>query len=235
MGGVPIQPRNSVERDLFAELREICSSGTWEMHKGGTGQPGTILEHLLGIDTNNVDLPDFQRWEVKFHGGTAPVTLFHKEGQPKGAVGVLVKEHGWRDANGRLSFRHTIWGETSRGFKVADRDDAIHVIHQGVTKVSWSHDALIVNASTKLRNTVLVAGRVSRQGDKRFVIFKDVRLLADFKPSEFITGLAEGWIAVDFDAREQSPSSKGFRNHGTKFRVKHQDMHRLFDRVEELI
>ncbi len=159
---MPIQPRNSVERALFAELREICGSGTWEMHNGGAGQP-------------------------------------------------------------------------SRGFKVVDRDDRIRVIHQDATKVSWSRDALIVTVSAKLRNTVLVAGRVSRKGDRRFVIFKDVRLLADFKPSEFMTGLGEGWIAVDFDAREQSPGSKGFRNHCTKFRVKHQDMHRLIDRVEELI
>jgi len=232
---VRIAPRNNVERELFAELREICGSGTWEMHNGGTGQPGAILEHLLGIDTNNVDLPDFQRWEVKFHGGTAPITLFHKEGEPSGSVGRLVKEHGWLDRNGRLSFRHTIWGETNRGFKVVDQNNRIHVMHQSDSQVSWSHDAIVVTASTKLRNTVLVAGRVSRKQGKRHVTFKDVQLLADFRPSEFIAGLREGWIAIDFDAREQNPGSDGFRNHGTKFRVRHQDMPRLFERVEELI
>ena len=231
---MPITPRNAVETNLFAELREICRSGTWEMHNGGTGQPGAILEHLLGIDTNNVDLPDLQRWEVKFHGGTAPITLFHKEGEPKGSVGNLVQEHGWVDAKGRLSFRHTIWGETNRGFKVTDQDDRIHVTHNDVSHVSWSKDVLVVTASSKLRNTVLVAGKVSRRQGKRYVEFKDTYLLADFKPSTFINGLIEGWIAIDFDAREQSPGSRGFRNHGTKFRVKHQDMQRMFDRVEHL-
>ncbi len=230
-----IQPRNSVERTLFDELREICSSGTWEMHNGGTGQPGAVLEHLLGIDTNNVDLPDLQRWEVKFHGGSVPITLFHKEGEPTGSVGRMVREHGWEDSGGRLSFRHTIWGETNRGFKVVDQDNRIHVIHQNVTQVSWSHDTLVVTASAKLRNTVLVAGRVSRKEGKRYVVFKDVKLLADFRPSAFISGLGQGWIAIDFDAREQNPGSDGYRNHGTKFRVKHQDMARLFDRVEDLI
>lgn len=235
MGGVRIQPRNSVERALFAELREICSSGAWEMHNGGTGQPGTVLEHLLGIDANNIDLPDFQRWEVKFHGGTAPVTLFHKEGEPNGAVGRLVREHGWLDSKGRRSFRHTIWGETSRGFRVVDHENRILVVHNSVTQVSWSHDALVVAASAKLRNTVLVAGRVSRRRGRRFVNFRDVKLLADFRPSAFVAGLGEGWIAIDFDAREQNPGSRGFRNHGTKFRVRHQDMPRLFDRFEDLI
>ena len=235
MGGVRIAPRNAVERQLFFELREICGSGTWEMHNGGTGQPGAVLEDLLGIETNNVDLPDFQRWEVKFHGGTAPITLFHKEGQPKGAVGKMVKEFGWLDANGRRSFRHTIWGESNRGFKVVDRDDRINVTHAEASLVSWSHDMLVVTASSKLRNTVLVAGRVSRRQGKRFVDFKDAYLLADFLPSAFVSGLIEGWIAVDFDAREQSPGSNGFRNHGTKFRVKHQDMRRIFGRVEKLI
>ena len=230
-----IQPRNSVERTLFDELREICSSGTWEMHNGGTGQPGAVLEHLLGIDTNNVDLPDLQRWEVKFHGGSAPITLFHKEGEPSGSVGRIVREHGWEDNSGRLSFRHTIWGETNRGFKVVDQDNRIHVFHQNVTQVSWSHDTLVVTASAKLRNTVLVAGRVSREEGKRYVVFKDVKLLADFRPSAFISGLRKGWIAIDFDAREQNPGSDGYRNHGTKFRVKHQDMARLFDRAEDLI
>ena len=235
MVGVAIQPRNSAERMLFTELREICRSGTWEMHNGGTGQPGAVLEHLLGIDTNNIDLPDFQRWEVKFHGGTAPITLFHKEGEPKGSVGSLVKDHGWLDVKGRLSFRHTIWGETSRGFKIVDHDDRIQVVHQNVERVSWSHDVLVVTASAKLRNTVLVAGKVTRRQGKRFVVFRDVKLLADFKPSEFIAGLREGWLAIDFDAREQSTGSRGFRNHGTKFRVKHQDMAKLFDRVEDLV
>ena len=37
---MPIQPRNRVERALFAELWEICGSGTWETHNGGSGQPG---------------------------------------------------------------------------------------------------------------------------------------------------------------------------------------------------
>ncbi len=220
---------------MFDELREICSSGTWEMHNGGTGQPGAVLEHLLGIDTNNVDMPDLQRWEVKFHGGTAPITLFHKEGEPAGAVGNMVKQFGWQDAKDRLSFRHTIWGETNRGFKVADIDNRIHVMHDQTSQVSWSHDTLVVTASSKLRNTVLVAGRVSRRQGKRFVNFRDALLLADFLPSAFISGLSEGWVAIDFDAREQSPGSDGFRNHGTKFRVKHQDMRRLFERVEELI
>ena len=229
-----ITPRNTVERRMFDELREICGSGTWEMHNGGTGQPGAVLEHLLGIDTNNVDLPDLQRWEVKFHGGTAPITLFHKEGEPKGSVGRMVRDHGWKDAKGRLSFRHTVWGETNRGFRVVDQDDRIHVLQNDVSLVSWSRDVLVVTASSKLRNTVLVAGRVSRTQGKRYVEFRDTYLLADFRPSAFINGLSEGWIAVDFDAREQSPGSKGFRNHGTKFRVKHQDMQRMFARVEHL-
>ncbi len=229
-----ISPRNAVEKNLFAELREIWRSGTWEMHNGGTGQPGAMLEHVLGINVNNIDLPDLQRWEVKFHGGTAPITHFHKEGEPKGSVGNLVKQHGWRDDNGRLSFRHTIWGETNRGFEVVDKGDRIHVVHNGVSQVSWSRDLLIVTASSKLRNTVLVAGKGSRIEGKRHVEFKDTYLLADFKPSAFISGLSDGWIAIDFDAREQSAGSRGFRNHGTKFRLKHQDMHRMFARVEHL-
>ena len=235
MGGVQIAPRNAVERQLFVELREICSSGTWEMHNGGTGQPGAVLEHLLGIDANNVDLPDIQRWEVKFHGGTDPITLFHKEGEPTGAARKLVKDFGWLDAKGRLSFRHTIWGETNRGFKVVDRDNRINVTHADTSIVSWSHDTLVVTASSKLRNTVLVAGKVSRKQGKRSVNFRDAYLLADFLPSVFLRGIVDGWIAVDFDAREQSPGSKGFRNHGTKFRIKHQDMRRIFERVEQLI
>ena len=49
---------------------------------GGTGAPGLYLEHLLGLTTSNVDVPDAGAWEVKYTSGNALLTLFHKDPYP---------------------------------------------------------------------------------------------------------------------------------------------------------
>jgi len=53
------------------------------------------------------------------------ITLFHKEAQPMNIMRHMVRRWGWKDANGRMSFCHTIPGRSNR-FKV--EDDAGRVI-----------------------------------------------------------------------------------------------------------
>lgn len=78
----------------------------------GTGAPGKILDENLSIDGGgNPDVPDARRWELKYHSGSAPITMLHLDGQPTGNMYHMVGKYGKRDRNGRLSFRHTIRGQ----------------------------------------------------------------------------------------------------------------------------
>jgi len=201
-------------------------------HYKGTGAPGTYLEDLLGLTTGNKDIPDSVGWEVKYYTAkTNLITLFHKEPRPQDAVRYMVSKWGWKDAKGRLSFRHTIAGKSDR-FRVDTDGDQILIHRIGGNGVvpHWTHDDILSAAGAKLRRVMLVNG--TRKGQTveytRVDCYEDLQLVA------FIWEVCHGTIKIDFDARESTPGSKTLRNHGTKFRVSPDDMCRLYAKKQRL-
>ena len=100
-------------KELFERLAGIIREGTFKMPDSyhGTGAPGLFLEDAIGLTTGNQDIPDSVGWELKYYTTkTNLITLFHKEPRPQGVVRYMVSKYGWKDARGRLSFRHTICG-----------------------------------------------------------------------------------------------------------------------------
>ena len=201
---------------------------------GGAGAPGKMLEEQLHIRANNQDLPDAGRWEVKYTSDTSYLTLFHKDPRPRrpSVVADLVRECGW-ERGGHTSFRHTVWGRSPRGFEVRVGPGRVSVHNSGHPDIEpyWTVDELNNAAVTKLRNLLLVFGRVEKSRGRRTVKFKAAHLYSGFRFSEFCRGLGEGWIAVDFDART---AGGGIRNHGTKFRTRTRDLARLYVDVERV-
>ncbi len=108
---------------------------------GNTGAAGNTLEDLLGVEENNLHLPDFGDIELKtqkFEGEGALLTLFHKEPLPRASIPKLLKAMGWRhsDAGGKypsteMSFRSTTYGHryTARGFRLKTEADRITLIY----------------------------------------------------------------------------------------------------------
>ena len=84
----PTQPRSGTA--AFEKIRAILHVETYEIPNrkkyNGNGGPGRLLEHLLGLRSNNADSPDLADWEIKFHGGNALLTLFHKDPEPNSCV-----------------------------------------------------------------------------------------------------------------------------------------------------
>ena len=161
LGGPP-QTKNQ----LLARLREILKAGWLEMpadvkRYNGTGGPGNYLEDLLGLTAGNKDIADIVGWEVKFFTPkTSLMTLFHKEPEPAGIMRYMVSRYGWKDKQGRLSFRHTIHGQSDR-FIVADDAGSIIVrpLEGNGPVPTWTHDTLLNIAGGKLRRLVSVGGQ----------------------------------------------------------------------------
>ena len=84
-------------KNIFFLIQEIVRMGEVEipLQFNGAGAPGNTLEFLLGVKQNNFDAPDFNDWEVKFHGGGSLLTLFHKDPQPTGILNGMVDTFGW--------------------------------------------------------------------------------------------------------------------------------------------
>lgn len=218
------------DRDLFERLDQLLKIGTYDCSDfggwRGDGTPGFILETLLGFDPTNKDGPDSGRWEVKFHSGKTPLTLLHKSPEPKGVVRELIEQFGWEGKSGDLSFRHTIWKETSRGFSVVVGNNRVEIQHADAnfTMPFWSTDTLTNAFIFKLRRLILVHGKKSKS--KGNVSFHQAQILQEPKIADVFEALANGMMAVDFDAKIRSDGT--LRDHGTKIRMKINDITKIY-------
>jgi hypothetical protein len=196
----------------------------------GTGGPGNFLEDLLGLNVGSQDIADSVGWEIKWYtSDTSLITLFHKEAQPPDIMPYMVRKWGWKDAKGRLSFRHTIRGRSDR-FKVVSDANQIFVrpLKGNGPTPYWTQDDLLNIAGGKLRRLMLVKG----EKDGKKVRFIQADCFEVMSMQFIIYELIRGTIAIDFDCRGAKPGSAGLRNHGTKFRVAPKDVCRLYQRKE---
>ena len=220
------------DADFFARLRGVIARGWIPIpdYPGyrGSGGPGLMLEEFIGVDPNNRDGPDTGVWELKYHGGYAPITLFHKTPLPNGNMHSVVRGFGWPDDKGRTSFRHTIWGTSPRGFRVVNEANRIIVRNEhddrDIVPPYWTHDALINAFVYKLRRLAVVHGQ-KKNGQVRYT---SARLHWEPNITQFISAIERGIIAIDFDARTTDGPGRALRDHGTKFRIKLDDLRHLY-------
>jgi len=161
---------------------------------------------------------------------------------------------GDRYGENEMSFRQTIHGLTSsdRGFKVFINKDekkvlisfdsgSVDIRHAdwllsvknrvGLGELDpqpyWGFDDLAAKARTKLLNTFYVQAAVKRVGDQEFYHYQKILQLSNFNFDNFLQGLVDGFVLVDFDARTG-------HNHGTKFRLKQTYFPQLYENHIEL-
>ena len=132
------------KESLKEELQAIRSRGWIEtQRKGNDGGVGNTLEELLGIEENNLPLPNAGEWELKGQrkDSNSLITLFHMEPSPRAlkfVPHVLLPNYGWPHAKagqkhpyGERSFRQTLTAgvTTNRGFtiQVNKRDERLEV------------------------------------------------------------------------------------------------------------
>ena len=223
------------DADLFARLRGILKRGWIQIPDyhgyGGTGAPGKILEELLGIDGGNSDTPDSGKWEIKFHSRSALLTLFHLEAEPKGHMHHMVRQFGWPDDKGRTSFRHTLHSGKSRlGFYIANESNRITVRHPDEADIIWpywTHDKLINAFAAKFRRLIVVKG-AKKNGNVKYEV---AHLYEEPVITKFVQAIEQGIVCIDFDARTNN--GRGLRNHGTKFRIKYDNLKHLYNRRQK--
>ncbi|HRO23706.1 MAG TPA: MvaI/BcnI family restriction endonuclease [Promineifilum sp.] len=140
---------------LIAELRRIRNMG-WisGARHGNVGDVGNTLEDLLGIQENNLPIPNASEWELKCQrvNTTSLVTLFHSEPSPRAlkfVPSMLLSKYGWphkkagsKYSPDEMSFRQTINGQarSDRGFTVVvDRESKRVLISFDSNEVASHH------------------------------------------------------------------------------------------------
>lgn len=140
------------KESLIASLIEIREKG-WipNARSGNVGGIGNTLEDLLGIEENNLPIPNAAEWELKCQrkATTSLTTLFHMEPSPRAlkfVPQILLPKYGWahqlagnKYSGTEMSFRQTIHGlsRSDRGFKV--------VVDRNEKKILISFDASTVD------------------------------------------------------------------------------------------
>lgn len=140
------------KESLIDELKLISESG-WipNARPGNAGGVGNTLEDILGIEENNLPIPNAAEWELKCQRSNTQslTTLFHMEPSPRAlkfVPAILLPKYGWRHEKAgtlypinEMSFRQTINGSScsDRGFKV--------VIDRYLCKILVSFDASCVD------------------------------------------------------------------------------------------
>lgn len=121
------------KNELIKKLINISKMG-WvpNARKGNQGGIGNTMEDLLGIEENNLPIPNAAEWELKTQRAstTSLTTLFHFEPSPRAmkfVPNIFLPKYGWshqeagrKYPKGEMSFRQTIHGlsHSDRGFIV---------------------------------------------------------------------------------------------------------------------
>jgi len=255
------------KESLADELRKIRTKG-WipNARPGNSGGIGNTLEDLLGIEENNLPIPNANEWELKCQREktTSLVTLFHMEPSPRAlkfVPSILLPKFGWSHSEAgkkysseEMSFRQTISGisRSDRGFMViVDRANrkvlisfdstAIDNRHThwrdmvnariGLNELSpqpyWGFDDLAHKAGTKLLNCFFVQAESKREKGQMLFRYSKISILQRFKLDGLLKGIEQGFVYIDFDARTG-------HNHGTKFRLRRNNLPELYDTVIDL-
>lgn len=226
----PSQAPNTLSK-VSLIINEVIKNGPYIIPEefNGTGAPGEYLEHLCDVVRNNFDSPDLFDWELKFHGGSSLITLFHKTPQPRGVMTDMVHNFGWRDEKNRISFRYTHYNQKSdKGFYLFDNDKKLYVLNNKNVSIApfWEHNTILEAISSKLRRMIFVEGDYNR--GKKKINYLRATALWDLDMVRIINLIMDGKIIIDFDARTKSESNPILRDHGTKFRIRSGDLPQLF-------
>lgn len=244
---------------LVAKLQEVTRQG-WipNARPGNVGGIGNTLEDLLGIEENNLPIPNAAEWELKCQriGSSSLTTLFHMEPSPRAlkfVPAILLPLYGWehQTISGEQSFRQTINGlqRTDRGFGVVvDRSTRRVLVSFDAQAVAERHAEWLVSVATRVG-----LGELSPQpywgfddlchkaGTKLLNCFYVQAEAKRQKGSEFFHYkhilILEGFdfekflAAIETGAMLVDFDARTHHNHGTKFRLRQDRLPDLYGQV----
>lgn len=79
-------------------------------------------------------------------------------------------------------------------------------------------------AGTKILNCFYVQAKVKKDEGQEFFAYLDILMLQGFSLDGLLSGIEQGYVYIDFDARTG-------HNHGTKFRLRRNKLPTLYDKV----
>lgn len=105
-----IKPTIYTKTALIEKLQAIAEMG-WiqNARHGNQGGIGNTLEDLLGIEENNLPIPNAAEWELKTQRlkTSSHTTLFHMEPSPRGlkfVPNIFLPKYGWKHQKAGIGY-----------------------------------------------------------------------------------------------------------------------------------
>ena len=224
-------------------LRAILGDGRYELPDpavvdgyGGTGAAGKWLEHLLGIEGGNRDQPDAGTWELKTKERGGLITLGCLEHTNGWTLDAILDRWGFARAGGERKFHHTVRGDRWSGgrpssmisnFRIFVDDDHVVVRHRRVGDVMvWRRDDVVNALAHKVRRLLLV--HIERVPSSRQVLCHHASLWWEPMLGKLGELMRQGYLRIDVGFKRRENGT--VRNHGTRFRLVHDKLDKLYRR-----
>lgn len=231
--------------ELTHKLQNLRQQGFVNTQRHGSTGVGYTLEKLLGLDENNLPIPDLGgRVEVKAtrSDSNALVTLFtFNRSVWKVPQREAIEKFGYIDKAGRLALKSTVSATSvnGQGLQMSLSNGpqmSASVVHDpsGEMLASWSIYHLIGKFVTKFERMLLVKAnrRKSVNGTEQFH-YVEAELVSEPRDREFLEAMRQG--AVRIDIRMHITEKGSVRNRGTALRVSERNLPSLFSKRSVLM
>lgn len=221
---------------FIKKFKELKAKGFVPSTRNGPTGIGHTLETQLGLEENNIALPDIHEVEIKAHrtNSNNMITLFTFnrkvwEMPPLEAV----KKYGSLDRNGRKGLYYTMsLKPNSAGLFLNVTDTDISVRHiSGKIIAVWGLQKLTEQFIQKMPALLLVSAFTEERDGKEYFHFSRAQLMKGTSPELLADQFKAENILVDLRLHDKGTMA---RNHGTGFRTYENKLPHLFSKIADL-
>jgi len=230
-------------QDLKLGLEKIKAMGFVKTHRAHNTGIGKTLEDLLGIEENNIRLPDVGEIEIKAKriGSNSMLTLATKAPKPRGINRKLFEQYKYLDTEGYYNLHSIVYGSRNnlQGFRINYKEGKLFLENKFNIEAYWGEDIfsdVLVSKSNKILLVFADAKGETKSGSEQFH-YLEAYLLHGLNVSKFQTAIEKDYLKVDIRIGVyRSGKNKGkYHDHGTGFRIQKKDFLALYDNYERLM
>ena len=228
---------------LKAQLEKIKAMGFVETHRVHDTGIGKTLEDLLGIEENNLCLPDIGDVELKakrMESGSM-LTVATKSPEPRGINKVLFEKYKYLDKEGKYNLHSTVCGsrKNPQSFKVVFEGEKLVLKNKSKIEAYWPIS--IFDDVLKAKSDKILMAFAETKGDRKTknekFHFTEAYLLSNININKFKSAVERDKLKIDIRIGVyRSGKNRGkYHDHGTGFRINKKDFLHLFDNFTQII
>ena len=230
-------------QQLIEQLKEIKNMGFVKTHRADDTGIGKTLEDLLGIEENNLRIPDVGDIEVKAKriDSNSMLTLATKAPKPRGVNRILFETYKYKNKDGFYNLHSTVYGSRTnpQSFQIIFKDDKLVLRNRENIEAYWPisifHDVL----ESKSNKILLVYAETKgkRKTKKEHFHYTEAYLLSDLDIEKFEDAIRSNKLKVDIRIGVYRSGKRigKYHDHGTGFRIHKRDFLDIFNNYQKLI